>query len=210
MIEKWLYKNGFWLLVILIAIILIRSCDCNGGEGTRTPDTISVVRDTTFVYEVTDTQYVPTPIYISKPVYVPQYKTDTLEISEVLPADTAAILARYYQKVYYSDTQNTKYGKVLIQDTVTQNRITSRRFLSELNIPVVKETITLSQPKRTVLYLGFSGMGNPEQPFYSVGADFTLQGKNRKMYGIGVQLTRDNQIFYSFQYKLPIVLKRNR
>lgn len=208
MIEKWLYKNGFWLLVILIAIILIRSCDCNGGSGRNTPDTISVVRDTTYVYEVTDTEYIPTPVYISKPVYVPQYKTDTLEISEVFPVDTAAILARYYQKVYYSDTQNTKYGKVLIQDTVTQNRITSRRFLSELNIPVVKETITISQPKRTVLYLGFSGMGNPEQPFYSVGADFTLQGKNRKMYGIGVQLTKDNQIFYSFQYKLPIVLKR--
>lgn len=210
MIEKWLYKNGIWLIVILIVFILIRSCDCNGGKGRNTPDTISVVRDTTFVYEVTDTQYVPTPVYISQPVYVPQYKTDTLEISEVLPADTAAILARYYQKVFYSDTQNTKYGKVLIQDTVTQNRITSRRFLSELNIPVVKETITLSQPKRTVLYLGFSGIGNPEQPIYMVGADLTLQGKNRKMYGIGINYTRDNQLFYSFQYKLPIVLKRKR
>jgi hypothetical protein len=86
--------------------------------------------------------------------------------------DTAAILADYYARVYYSDTANTKYGNVIIQDTVTQNRIAARRVLTDFKFPEVTKAIT---PKRKQWSIGPQvGYGANQKPYIGIGITYSL------------------------------------
>lgn len=209
---KW-RERLFWLFAIIILYVFLRSC----GEGCRIfkksdnkRDTISIKTDTIYIQVKGDTTYVPEIIGVTNTIHVPKYIHDTLTEFEVRidPADTIAILQRFYQKVFYSDTQRIKtYGSIIIQDSVTQNRIISRRLQSNLSIPEVTKTITV-RDKRTIGYIGLGGLGNPEDPFFSITADLSLKLKNDKIFGIGIQYTKDNVLYYTGRFALPIRLKR--
>jgi hypothetical protein len=134
---------------------------------------------------------------------------DTLEVFETVPAavDTGRILSQYFARRVYSDTQLVDYGTVVINDTVSQNRITGRGIRSKFSIPVVKETITLRE-RRTVGYFGVSAMGNNQNPLYALGGSFGLKLKSGKFYGIGASVTKEGSIVYSAEFKIPIRLKK--
>ena len=205
---KKIQSYGFWILVIAIAILFIRSC--NLGCGLRRPsrsDTISIKRDTVWIHEGRDTIYQPIPLMVTNTIYKPLYKTDTIEITNVDPTDTAAILARFYQMVYYSDTQVNKYGKIIIQDSITQNRIKNRRFITDMNIPEATNTITI-RDKRVVGYFGASMIGSPITPLYAAGVDFSLKLRNDRIYTLGSYFTKDGIFYYTAGFKLPIRFRR--
>lgn len=209
---KW-RERLFWIALAVIIFLFLRSCGQGCGIFKRTSnntDTISVKIDTVFVKVKADTQYVPEIIGVTNTIHVTKYLHDTLTEFEVRidPTDTAAILQRFYQKVFYSDTQNVKtYGSIIIQDSVTQNRITSRRLQTNLSIPEVTKTITL-RDRRTIGYIGFSAMGDPDNIIYALGADFSLKLKNDKIFSIGANYTRNDVLYYEAAFKLPIRLKR--
>lgn len=209
---KW-PERIFWIAAIVILFFFLRSCGQGLGifkSKPRLNDTISVKIDTQYVEIKVDTLYVPEIIGVTNTIYQPKYIHDTVETLEVRidPADTAAILARFYERVAYEDIQPIQkdtffYGTVTIRDSVSENRIFSRRFITNLQIPEKTTTITL-RDRRTVGYIGFSAIGNPNTPLYSVGADFSLKLKNDKIYGLGVQYTKDRVVYYQGQFKLPI------
>lgn len=209
---KWT-ERIFWIVAVIGIFLFLRSCGQDLGffkSKKRLNDTVSVKEVIRIVEVKGDTQYIPEIIGVTNTIHVPKYIHDTLETLEVRidPADTAAILARYYERVAYRDIQpiqkdTTHYGTVTILDSVSQNRIFSRRFITNLQIPEKTTTITL-RDRRTVGYLGFSAIGNPAAPLYSVGADFSLKLKNDKIYGLGVQYTKDRVLYYQGQFKLPI------
>jgi len=200
----------FWTAIVLTVFFFLRSCGngiFGGLFGGGKADTISQKRDTVWVTEKSDTVYKPVPDTITNTIYKPLYKTDTLEITEVLPTDTAAILSRYYQKVFYSDTQNHKYGKILIEDTVTQNRISSRHIQTDFKIPEVTNTITLNQ-KTNVVYLGAGILSSMDELLFAVGGDVSLKTKSGQMYSVGAYTTIDGKVYYEVSFKAPIRLKR--
>lgn len=194
------------IFTLLVFVILYTSkCNCN----CNTNDKLTTKIDTVWIKSKTDTVYQPEIVSVTNTVHVPKYIHDTLETSEVWyqdrDVDTAKILERYFQIVAYSDTQKVKYGTIIIKDTVSQNRITNRRLITNIIVPVVTKEIT-KEKKRTIGYIGFSGIGNTSVPIYAVGADFSLKFKNDKMYGVGVQYTKDNILYYTANVKLPIRL----
>lgn len=203
------FQYIFWIVVVVAIILLIRTCNSCEFFGGKRQDTVSVKVDTIWAASKSDTVYIPQLLTVThtKTIYQPVYRTDTLETFEVLPTDTAAILARYYQKAFYSDTQKVQYGQVIIQDTVTTNRIVSRRFQTSFNIPVVEKTVTLTQPKRIIAYIGVSGIGSFQNPLYAIGGDFSLKGRNDRIYSIGAMATKDGA-YYSAGFKLPIRLTK--
>lgn len=201
----------FWGVVVIIIILLLRACQ----QGYRVffgkknqQDTVSVRIDTVYIPVKNDTVYQPIPVV--KYQYITRTRIDTLTEFEVHiePADTAGILREYHSTYVYSDTQKIQYGNIVINDTVTRNKIVKRGFQSNLNIPVITKEVVLTQPKRTIGYFGISGLGNGNQPVYALGADFSLKLKNDKIYGIGAMFTRDNQMFYKAEFKMPIRLRK--
>lgn len=200
----------FWAAVVLVILLLLDKCRGSifGGIFGSKTDTISVKTDTVWVIERGDTMYVPVPQKVTNTIYTPLYRTDTLEITEVLPADTAAILNRFYQKVYYSDTQSiTDYGRVIINDTVYRNRITSRRLQTDFRIPNTNTTVTIEK-KRNVVYMGASLVGTPLAPLYAVGGDLSLKTKDDRLYSVGAFTTKNGAIYYQAGFKAPIRLRK--
>lgn len=201
---------AFWGLLILVVLLLLKNCTntlFNGFFGSKT-DTISTKVDTVWVIERGDTMYVPIPQKVTNTIYTPLYKTDTLEITEVLPADTAAILNRFYQKVFYSDTQSiTDYGKIIIQDTVYRNRITARRLQTDFRIPNTNTTITIEK-KRNVVYMGANVVGTPLAPLYAIGGDLSIKAKDDRIYSVGAFTTKNGTIYYQAGFKAPIRLRK--
>lgn len=206
-------KLVIMFVVIATAIfLLLRSCggdvfSCNKGR-----DTVSVRVDTLYLPAKIDTHYVPQPykVVVYKPVL--KFRTDTIEYHDgidvfYLDADSVGA-EQYYSVKYYSDTVKIDYGTAVIEDTVTQNQIAGRGVRTTMKIPMLTKTVTLFQPKRNIVYLGFSGTGSKQNFFYSIGTDISLKTKNDRMYTAGVNLTRDNQLLYQGGVKFPIRLKK--
>lgn len=202
----------FWAAVIVAIILLLDKCRGSifGGIFGSKTDTLSVKVDTVWVIERGDTMYIPVPQKITNTIYKPLYKTDTLEITEVLPTDTAAILARFYQKVFYSDTQSiADYGKLIISDTVYRNRIVSRRLQTDFRIPNTNTTVTVEK-KRNVVYMGANLVGTPINPIYAVGGDLSLKTKDDKIYSVGAFSTKSGAIYYQAGFRAPIRLRKKQ
>lgn len=191
------YKIGVFAA---IAIVLFYA-GCRYGSGGKQLPTVVTKIDTVvgknLVTIIRDTVYKPK---ISN-VVIHHYDTTKI-FEENFCSDTAI----------YSDTISVKYGKVIINDTISENTIHSRGFKIDQTLPptptivkTAKETITL--PKRSIFYLGFSGTGSKQNYFYSIGSDVSLKLKNDKIYSIGASLTIDNQILFGLGIKFPIKIK---
>lgn len=187
-------------IIILVLFLFLKGCNCNRGK------TVTVTKiDTVYAESKKDTTYVPVPYNVimerepTKPIIIHdiKYLTDP-NTYQPIKIDTAAILSDYYAKAVYSDTQMVQYGKVIIHDTVTKNRISSRHLVTDFNIPVVTKTITTTvYPKeKNKLFFGIDGAYNQGTQTLAVGGSFLFQFKN----GFGVQAgamvdTRSNIIF---------------
>lgn len=133
------------LLILVVYVLYLTQCRQSGTTGPSTRiaqvDTNRIIEDfrsseyvpkpdTTIRYKVKfvpvhDTTKVPTPVYVDREVKVPA------------TIDTMTILADYFAKRSYRDSLATKYGRIYVNDTVSQNRIVSRVWQVQFNTPIV-------------------------------------------------------------------------
>lgn len=209
------YKVAVFGAAIIILILVIRSCgagkDSYFGCGYK-KDTAEIRIDTFVVRGKSDTVYVPQVTTITTVKYKPFWRHDTLETFEIIivPTDTVAILKDYFATRFYADTQIVKRGTVIIQDSVTQNRIVSRRLQTFLHDTTIVQKIILTQPKKFILYLDLQAMGNRKELLNGAGAGLSLKGRNDMQYGAGIWWLNQKQTFYSLKVSLPIRLSKNR
>lgn len=210
------YKVGVFVLLGVLLFLLVRGCGKGGGTffSCNKADTISVKKDTVVTYVKGDTVYVPEIIGVTNTIYKDKWYTvhDTLETFETIikPADTAKILKDYYATRFYSDTQKLVRGNVIISDSVTRNRITSRRLQSFGTDTTITNTITLTAPKRIILFFGVNAIGSLKDPFHMAGVDLTLKGKNDRMFSVGANIDQHGTLYGIFGYKIPIRLTKKR
>jgi hypothetical protein len=202
------FKWGVILFIFLAGMWF--ACNrCGHSAGSKSgSDTLSIKHDTLIVNH-RDTVYFDNPVPY-KVIYVQEkILHDTLEKFETVleHVDSARILEQYLAKRYYSNTSPVEYGTVIINDTVTQNRITGRSVILNQNIPEITKTVTLRDPKRNVFYAGIVALGNAANLPYASGLTFDLKLKNDMMIGGGGLLTRDKAM-YMVELKAPIRLKR--
>ena len=95
-------------------------------------------------YLPSDTIARPYPVRVPVPVYIDTHQPRPQVI------DTSAIIARYLERVAYTDTAiNDTSALVVIADTLQHNRIVSRAVTFQNRLPRVTRTITrtiTSQP----------------------------------------------------------------
>jgi len=181
------------LKVIIIAlligvIVFMRSCQ------PTPPDMKEYIKIGGTEYELLskniDTVY--EKVYDTTIIYKPKWriKKETEFIDVPVNVDTLAILRDYYTKYSYRDTVLVdKYGTGIIKDDVTQNEIVSRQIEWDLDIPIVKETITVKELPKNQLYIG-AGMGLDKVNFINnVNVGLLFKTKKDKIYGLNAGLT---------------------
>ena len=115
---------------------------------------------------------------------------DTFLVSQKI--DTNAILSDYYAKYYFVDTLSLDtLGYVLVADTVSQNKIASRKVNYKVNIPkiTIEKTIYLNERE---FYYGIGLAGNPKQLNY-LGAEILYRTKKKQAYGLGIGVNQQFQ-----------------
>ena len=202
---KWQYVA----LGVLLIVLLLGLRNCKGGGSffsCNGPDTISVKKDTVIYRDSVRIVYVPTPIEVirTKVKWFEKIVHDTLppirDYDYALPCDSVAVNA-YFKTVIYDTVLDGTRWSARIKDTVTQNRLVGRSISVNTSDTTITNTVTLRQPKRVVGYVGLVG----QYPF-AVGADFSLKGKNDRMYSAGLLLTENNKFIYQLGARFPIRL----
>lgn len=124
-----------------------------------------------------------------------QYKIDTIYI------DTIAILNDYYAKCVYNDSINfsDSLGYVIINDTITQNKIVFRNVLPRLNQKIVQNTITIEKAPKNTFYLGLNTGYIQGLNEMTCGLNLYWNNKNIALYGASFNvLLHNNTSSYNY------------
>ena len=133
---KVFFKNIQFLLIVVLVVLLLLQRSCSSNQDIIEPTIITKVKTKWDTITINKVEYVPK--WIEKVVTV--YENDTIIINT--PIDTLEVLKEYYAKnVYVDKIVLDSLGTVTITDTITQNKIFSRKIQSDILIP----TTTLTQ-----------------------------------------------------------------
>ena len=179
------FVGNIQTLVILVLVILVLLKTC-GGLGSSDP----IEKVITKVEVRYDTLEVEKRVFVPKVKTVIRTNTITDTVFKKYKIDTLAILKDYYSKYVYQDTLKLdSLGYVVIMDTITQNKIFSRRFDSQILIPTTTITndIYLNQSK---FFGGVSIDGNKSQINFFSG-DLLYKSKKDNVYGLGIGVNQN-------------------
>ena len=176
-----------WKAILLIVVILLLVF----FQCSKKPDRDTVVIDKklyTVVKRTSDSLYRTNKIIEYKTTnqfYTKIIETDTL--IQFKDVDTAVILKDYFSKVVTIDTLklNDSVGYVSITDTITKNRILSRKYFAEIKQLEIHDTVWLAEPMRDKVYFGVTAGVTRNQLPATLGVNMLYQTKNDKIYGIG-------------------------
>lgn len=175
-----------YLIIIGLVLFILQSEGC---LGTKKGD-IETVKIDGKKYEVV--KRVIDTFYSEKTVVQWKKGKDELKVIEVavptyIPqnVDTGAILQKYYSKYVSEDTftyNDSFQGKLVIVDTISQNRILGRSTSLTIKIPTIREQVFLRDMSR-VLWVGPS-LQLSRNP--AVGINLNLENEKDYLLGIGV------------------------
>ncbi len=146
----------------------------------------------------TVSKVIPIPVPTPKPVIVPVAKapkprvktvTKTVEVLKytMVPVptaptalDTVAILQQYYPKNVHKETLTLEdgIGNVIITDTISHNRLVSRRWVADVKPKVKERIVEVYRPKTVQWYMGPHMTTNFTQPFQSFGLSIVRKSLN--------------------------------
>jgi hypothetical protein len=189
----------------IIAIFYAYTKHMQAGEA-RPNDTL-VVHDTS--WQVHDS------IVEKTKVVYKEIRVDVMSKPEMLP-DTnyaklkeqyMALLQLYMNKLIYSDTIRVgTYGYIAVLDTINENKLKYRRTRDNFNIPIVKETKTITKyapPTRNV-FVGAGVLVNNALGIRGAEAGMILKTKKDQLYNIKASVDIDGNVMYGagYYYKL--------
>jgi hypothetical protein len=167
------------IAALVVALLLQKACSNDNNVVTKTTITKEIKWDT-----ITNT----TPVYIPKWHTRTEVNIDTF----TTPIDTLAILKDYYAIYNYTDTIGTDSIKIVVNDSITKNKILSRI----VDYKVMYPTITITITKETVLnkaqfYYGLgvgAGAGS-----VNLGPELLYKTKSNHAYGLGLGVNQSLQ-----------------
>lgn len=194
-------KHIIYIAVIVILSIFLFKAEC--GKPSVKGEDIKVGGKTYEVIKRTiDTQYVP---------YKVQGRTDTLiedttvyvEVPYIDSVTLRKYAEEYYTKKVFNDTININFGNVYIQDTVSRNRIISRTWWTDLELPTITETRIVKDKPKNELYVGIKSDFQKNGTFAGIGPSLLIKTKKNRIYGAGVSLVGSN-IVYNIQMNIKL------
>jgi hypothetical protein len=124
--------------------------------------------------------------------------TDTVHDSvRYLVHDTIRIVSDYMRTYAYSDTINVDSNTFVINDTISQNKIQSRKFEAKITEKTILTTITKAAKAKNTLYLGFRGDLSESNGLEVLSPGIMLNAKNKALIGLNVNINKNFNIGYS-------------
>lgn len=175
--------------------------------GEARPNDTLVVHDTAWQkYDSIVVRKVPVPYEVKVPVESkPEMLPDTNYAK--LKEQYMALLQLYMNKLIYSDTIRVgTYGYIAVLDTINENKLKYRRTRDNFNIPIVKETKTITKyapPTRNV-FVGAGVLVNNALGIRGAEAGMILKTKKDQLYNIKASVDIDGNVMYGagYYYKL--------
>jgi hypothetical protein len=120
--------------------------------------------------------------------YIPKYYTKIISKTDTVykDIDTTAILADYFSTYVYSDTVKKDSLTVIINDSVSENKIRSRNIqYTMLYRTILTETTIEKILNNREFYIGVGLIGNANN-FSYIGPEVLLRTTKRQAYGLGI------------------------
>ena len=116
---------------------------------------------------------------VTKTVEVPKYTMVPVPTAPTA-LDTVAILQQYYPKNVHREvlTLEEGVGNVIITDTISHNRLVSRRWIADVKPKVKEKIVEVYRPKTVQWYMGPHITTNFTQPFQSFGLSVVRKSLN--------------------------------
>lgn len=183
------------LIAVLVVFLLFKSCD--NGKKLEPKEVVKTTIETKTVYDtIINTVVSYKPKYIS----VIKTKVDSFYI------DTNSVVSDYFDKYVYSDTIKKDSINLVINDTISRNKIESRSIDYQLIYPHTTTTITneVVINKNKLFFGGEVGVSKTSLEMIQLG--FLLKTKKDIIYGAGIGATNDLSPFVSAKiyYKLKL------
>ena len=201
-----LFKNAgtkLQNLIIVVLCILLFLRTFGGGETIPTERVVTKI----------ETRY--DTLTVEKKVYVPKYTTriETKTITDTIvlksKIDTLEILKDYYSKYVYQDTLKLdSLGYITIIDTITQNKIFSRNFDSQVLIPTT--TITNEIYLNRAKFFGGVSLGGNSKQINFLSGDLLYKSKRDNVYGLGLGVNQNFQPIVIGRMYWKISLRKDR
>ena len=194
-------KNNFLLfIVILILIIELQKCsrkDTFIDKPTIKKDTVWVNTKETIITNPTIVKTIPGKTEI-KYMPDPEYKKLVLQYQELVKIHIAKNIQKDSIKI-------DSIGYVNIEDTVSHNYITGRKFSYNLKYPKITNTITLPPIRRTQLYFG-GGLEYKPLMGEEINVGLLLKTKSDKIYNLytGVDSRGGYQVGVQSYWKIKL------
>jgi hypothetical protein len=80
-------------------------------------------------------------------------------------------------------------GNVVITDTISHNRLVSRRWIADIKPKVKERIVEVYRPKTVQWYIGPNFTSNAQQPFLSFGASILRKGLSDNIFQISIGTT---------------------
>jgi len=115
------------------------------------------------------------------------YRDTVIYVPTFVNVDTAAILQNYLVTNSFIDTikLNNNQGFVYLDQTVSDNKITSRKWSATIKPKIVREPAPEPPPVRNQVFFGVNGALSKEDYVNSLGMGVILKTKKDHLYQIG-------------------------
>jgi hypothetical protein len=171
-----------YIIIAILAVIIFYQKGCSDKKNPGSTVNIGGTDYEVLKHEIDTFYQIDTQEFYRK-------GKDIVKIVEVvreIPADvdTLSILRDYYARVFYKDTFKLKdsLGYIVINDTITMNRIFSRGFVSYINVPTIREILYLKELKNNLFFGPAIQLGKTP----SFGGDLHVKTKKDMLIGFGL------------------------
>jgi hypothetical protein len=203
------YLNLILIGILILIIVLQRSCNSTKIIDHKPEITIKI--DTVYKH-ITDTivKNVPvkTFVYVKPdgPEYTPSEDIDTCN------ARFAYLLRQHIAKRVYQDTLKIdSLGTVTVIDTVWLNKLGKRIYTTNIKIPIVTKTITITKEKEPVrqLYIGGNLFGD-KNALQLLTPGILYKTKKDQIYQANVGINFDGTFTYGIGAYWKISFKKQQ
>ena len=172
--KKILDIRHFIIVALVVAIFLLK-----GDNHVITKEVIKEIPGES----IHDT--IPIPEYIQGEDI---YHDTTIYVPTLVKVDTAEILKEFYAKLYILDTikLNNNQGFVYLSDSISQNKIVSRKWSATLKPKIVREQAPPPPPIRNQVFFGLDGSWSQKDWVNSLGMGVILKTKKDQLYHVGI------------------------
>jgi hypothetical protein len=193
------------LVIVLLIIILLQRCGRNPENPTGpqiTRDTVWVHTDSTITKQPQLIKTITVPIEQWNTEYLPDTSSMALLVKQYTELANKFLALNIHQDSICIDT----IGTVHITDTVSSNLIKSRKTTYSFKIPIITNTITIPEPKRTQWFAGGFIQGEQGTLIDEIGAGLLIKNKKDQIYGghVGLNTSGALQIGLSSYWKIKI------